>query len=872
MRWWTHFVARIRGSLSSHGLESRLDEEIQFHLDMHAQRKIQAGAEPGQARRDAIVAFGGREPWREATRDEYRHRQLEGLWQDARYAVRSLRKSPAFTAVALLTFALGIGANTAVFSVVSGILLRPLPFVNPDRLATIWPSKTISNAELVYLQQHAKTFEAVAAFSPGWGTAMTGAGEPRQLNAARVSTNFFKTLGVPPARGRAFATEESSPGQWNVAVISNALWVEHFGADASVVGRVVQMDGRPTRIVGVMPADFEAFQARVEAWMPLQIDPASPFYTGQTAIGFGRLAAGTSFASATAEVATLAPRMRAQFNFTEEYGRGGIVTSMHDALVGNVRQSLLVLLGAVAFVLLIAGANLGNLMLVAALGRRRELAVRRALGASRGQVARQLLVHSAVVATAGGVLGTAIGVFGVRALKGILPATLPMLSGVSVDWRVLLLSAAVTVAVGLVFGIAPALLAAGVDPEGAFRASSSTSANRAGVATRQTLVIVEIALAMVLVVAAGLMTESLWRLSRVDLGFNPHNVLSFRIQPSSGQVGSAKQIAVYFDEMLRRVGSLPGVTKVGAAQHLPLSGFNWQAYLDIERAPLPATAEHPRVVWRSVVGDYFGAMSIPLLGGRLFTAADTRDAPPVVIINEAMAKHFWPGRDPIGERVRVGGATRNELATIVGVVGSVRFASPSTPPGDEIYRPNAQQGLVAMHFVVRTSGDPLSLAQSVRSAVRALDATVPVAEVQSMGELYAASTSTPRTIALLLLAFAGVGLVLGAIGIYGVISYAVSQRTRELGIRVAVGAIEGRIVRMVVGDGLRMAATGITLGAIAATFAARSLGTLVFGVGTTDAGTYTAVAGVLTLVALLASYIPARRASRVDPLLALRSE
>jgi len=463
-------------------------------------------------------------------------------------------------------------------------------------------------------------------------------------------------------------------------------------------------------------------------------------------------------------------------------------------------------------------------------------------------------------------------VIGVWGLKAILPSTLPMLGSVSVDGRVLAVSAAVTLAVGLAFGIAPALVATRIDPDGALRVSSASSGNRTGGAMRQTLVVVEIALAMVLVVGAGLMTESLWRLSRVDLGFNPKGVLSFRIQPSSGQITSPEQVQQYFEQMTQRIAALPGVSHVGAAQHLPLSGFNWKADVDIEKNPLPAKAEHPRAVWRSVTGDYFGAMSIPLLRGRTFSAADSRDAPRTVVINEAMAKHFWAGRDPVGERVVIGSGPRSEVATIIGVVANVRFAAPSTPATDEIYRPNSQQQLMFMHFVVKAKKDPLSLVPSIREVIREQDPTVPVAEIQSMGELYAASTSTPRTIALLLLAFAGVGLVLGAVGIYGVISYAVGQRTRELGIRVALGAVEGRIVSMVVGDGLRLAGIGIITGSVAAAFAARSLRTLVFGVETTDPWTYAAVAAVLAVVSLAASYIPARRAARVDPLIALRSD
>lgn len=808
----------------------------------------------------------------EARLDEHRERTIEGVLQDARYAVRTLRKSPGFTLVALATFALGIGANTAVFSVVSGILLRPLPYASPDRLAAIWPTSTISNAELLYLRDNAKSFSAVAAFSPGWGVALTGSGEPRQLDAARVSTNFFQTLGARAAVGRGFANGESSSGAWDVVVLSDALWASQFNRDTSVIGRVVDLDGTPSRVIGVMPPTFEAFQPHVDAWLPLQIDPSSRFHTGQTAMGFGRLAPGATFASATSEMTSLAPRMRVAFNYTEEYGRGNTVTALRDSLVGNVRQSLLVLLGAVAFVLLIAGANVGNLLLVHATGRRRELAVRRALGASRGQIARQMLVQSLVVAIVGGVLGTILGVVGVSGLKSILPPTLPLLSSVSIDARVLLASGAITIFIGLAFGIAPALSATRVDPDGALRISANAGANRAGAATRRTLVVVEIALAMVLVVGAGLMTESLWRLSRVDLGFDPHGVTTFRIQPSSGQVGTAEQTATYFNEMIRRVAAQPGVARVGGAQHLPLTGFNWGGSLDIELRPIPSTATHPRVTWRSIVGDYFGAMRIPLKRGRFFLPTDTRAAPAVAIINETMAKHFWPDRDPIGERIRIGNGSRNDWATIVGIVGNVRFLSPKTEPGDEVYRPNEQQGLVFMHFVVRTTGDPLALMPGIRTAIRSMDGNVPIADTRELGALFSASTATPRTIAILLLAFAGVGLLLGAIGIYGVISYGVSQRTRELGIRTALGAIQRRIVLMVIGEGVRLAAMGILIGAIGAMIAARSLQTMVFGVTTTDVPIYVGVAFVLTAVALLASWLPARRASRVDPLVALRSD
>jgi predicted permease len=855
-------------------------EEVETHVAMWIEYLVVRGASRDDAERSARARFG-----------EF-HSALDGLYLSARqredrmerrerwalirgdivFALRQARRELRFTIIALITFALGIGANTAMFGVVRGVLLRPLPYREPARLAAIWPTRTISNAELLFLQRDAKSFASVAAFSPGWGIAMTGAGEPRQLDGARVSVNFFQTLGVQPLFGRAFQSDESDRGKWGVAILSHELWVEHFGGDRSVLGRVVDLDGQPHRIVGVMPAGFEAFQPSVDAWLPLQIDPSSPFHTGATALALGRLAASATFSTATSELATLAPRMRAAFNYADDYARGANVIGLHESLVGNVRGSLLVLFGAVAFLVMIAVANVANLLLVHAAGRRRELSIRRALGASRAQIARQLLVQSLLLALAGGAAGIALGMIAMHGLKAILPSTIPMLASAGVDATVLLASAGVTIAAGLAFGIAPALLASRIDPEVVLRAGSAGTGARGHATVRESLVVVEVALAVVLAAGAGLMTESLWRLSRVDLGFQPHGVMSVRIQPSSGQVTSVEATNQYFDDLTRRIAAIPGVRSVGAAQHLPMSGFNWMGTLDIETRPLPATATHPSVVWRSVVGDYFGAMQIPLIRGRLFSATDTRAAPAVVVINKAMATHFWPDRDPIGERIRLGNGSRREWATIVGIVGDVRSASPDQPPPDEAYRPNTQQGLVFMHFAIRGGDRPLTLAPQVRAAVRSLDKTVPIAEVRSLDDIFATSTAGRRTVAILLAAFAAIGLVLGAVGIYGVIGYAVSQRTRELGIRTALGAIESRITVMVIGEGLRMTTVGIAIGIMVALVAARSLRALVFGVTTGDPRIYAGVAVTLAVVATAAAYCPARRAARLDPLSALRGE
>lgn len=796
---------------------------------------------------------------------------LRSLVNDCRFAMRQAVRRPAVTVTALLTIALGIGANAAIFSVVRHVVLRPLPFHEPERLAAIWPGRAISNAELLFMQREAKAFSDVAAFSPGWGIAMTGAGEPRQLNGARVSANYFHTLGIRPVAGSTFAPDASQPGNWNVALISAALWRDQFGSDPRVVGRVVDMDGQPTRIIGVIGGELASFQPDVDAWLPLQIDPASPFYTGATALGVGRLRDGATVAQATAELATMASRIRSQFNYPSDYAKGATVVDLRESVVGSVRQTLFVLLGAVVLLVTLAAVNVGNLQLVQAVGRTREFAVRRALGASRGRLTRQVLVESLLLAGAGGLLGLGLGVVGLRLLIGILPQTLPFVSTTTIDASVVGFCALVTLVAGLSFAVAPVLL--GTRAAGpSLRDGVGARGGRVAARAREVLVVVEIAVAMTLIVGATLMTESMRRLSRVDLGYEPGHVLTMRIQPSSGQARGADALRVYFDALQRRLASLPGVDGVGAIQHLPLTGFNWHGAIDIERRPTAAGQTRPNATWRSVVGDYFATMKIPVVRGRSFAPTDTRDAPAVVMINATMAKHLWPGQDPIGQRIRVGSGTRNDWATIVGIVGDVRFASPDAAPTDEVYRPNAQQGLAFMYFVIRASGNPLAHAADVRAAVRSLDATVPIAELRALDELTVTANATRRTIAQLLSGFALLGLVLGTIGVYGVVSFGVAQRTRELGIRSALGAQQRQLVAMVIGSALRMALGGIVVGGIAAVVASRSLDALVYDVSTTSPAIFALVAGLLGVVALLSSALPAWRAARVDPLLALRSE
>jgi predicted permease len=860
-------------------LEAELRDELDTHLAMWTDHYMARGIPRDEAERQARARIGSMDVAIHELYDSAKERedrmQRRDWWttihQDVLLAIRQALRAPAFTIAALITFALGIGANTAMYSVVRGVLLRPLPFRDPARLAAIWPTRMISIAELLYMQQHATNFQSVAAFSPGWGVAMTGAGEPTQLDAARVSTNFFDVLGVRPALGRGFAPDESESGKWNVAVLSHELWIRQFAGDSGVIGRIVGMDTGPFRIIGVMPAGFEAFQSGVDAWLPLQVNPSSPFFTGAIARAFGRLTARSSLSGATAQLATVAPRMREAFNYTEDYAQGATVVDLHESIVGGARQSLLVLIGAVALLVVISVTNVGTLMLVHTGGRGREFAIRRALGASRPRVIGQLLTQGLVLAVAGGLLGLATGALALRVLKGILPATLPMLARVTLDSGVVALSALVTIGAGIGFAVAPALFASRVDPEGVLRAGASPT-NRGHARMRRAMVVLEIALAVVLVISAGLMAESLWRLNRLDLGFDAHRVLTLRLQPSGGRIKSTDEAAAYFSELVARIAAIPNVEKVGAAQHLPLSGFNWLGDLEIEGHPLAITTAHPRIVWRSVVGDYFGTMHIPLVRGRLFTSSDRQGSEPVIIIDNAMAKRYWPDRDPIGERIKVGLGTQKSWATVVGIVGDVRSGSTDQPPPDEVYCPNEQQGLVFMHFVIRTRTDPLSVVSQVRTAVRSFDQTVPIAEVQDLDALVLGSSATRRTIALLLETFAALALILGTVGIYGVISHGVSQRTREIGIRAALGGADRLIAAMVIGEGVRLASLGCAVGIAAAFVVARSLRTLVFGVSTADPLVYAAVATTIVIIAVIASFLPARRAAGIDPLAALKSD
>jgi predicted permease len=798
---------------------------------------------------------------------------VSSLFGDLRYAIRGLLRRPGFTIVATITLALGIGANAAIFSAVRGILLRPLPFRAPERLVAFNPDRFIANAELLYLRENARTLGGVAAISPGWGMALTGAGEATQLTTARVSTNLLDVLGVRPFIGRTFRETESTPGNETVVLLGHALWVERFGADRSVVGRRIVLDGTPYEVVGVLPADFEVLGPSADLWSPLVIDPTAWFHKGAVSWLVARLGNGVTLEQSRAELATLFPRMRETLDYATDYYRGATLLSLQERTVGSVRTTLLVLLAAVGLIILIAGANVGNLLLMRAAGRRREIAVRTALGASRSRVIGQLLVESVVLSLGGAVAGVVLGAGGVRFLRAMLPPDIPRVSAIALDATVLAVCASLAVGIGIVFGLAPAFLASRASADDALRGTRGVAGRAGGERARGTLVIAEVALTLVLVIGAGLMMRTLWSLSHVNAGFRPDGVLTLRVQPSGSRYNSGAKQNAYVNTLLDRLSALPGVQSTGVIHHLPLGGYAWYANIDIE-GRVRAPGEAPmRSGWRVIAGDYFRTMGIPLLRGRAFTPGDTRETTPVVIVNDAFARAAWPGEDPIGKRFLAGNATRvGGAVTVIGVVGGVRHVSLDTDPGPELYRPNAQTPMGAMTLTIRARGNPLALAGVARETIHAVDADVPISDVRSVQDVMARSAARPRLIMSLLLLFAGVGVVLGAVGVYGVIAYAVNERRREIGVRIALGAEPGRVAGAVVARGVGYAVAGVAIGLVGALAVTRVMRTLLFGVSTTDPPTFIALSAFLIAVAALASWLPARQAARTDPMVALRLE
>jgi putative ABC transport system permease protein len=812
---------------------------------------------------------------------------VTGLLADLRYALRTLAKNPGFTAVAVATLALGIGANTAIFSVVHAVLWKPLGFPNPERLVTLEERGSDGKPSLTGFPTYqdwrarAGSFEDVAVVSYWIPTlAPDGGYEPEKLEGLRVSDGFFRMLHVRPILGRDFQREEDRPNQNRVAILSYGLWKRRFGSDPTLPGRSIRIGDRSYLVAGILPPDFESvfspFPARpAEIWSPLGYDSSLPQACRDCRHlrAFGRVKAGVSLASARTELAAVEAGVVAEH--PADYASAGIfVEPLDKQLTGKARPALLTLLAAVGFVLLLGCANVASLLIARADGRRREVAIRCALGAGERRIARMFLTESLLLAAAGGLAGVATAAATLRTLVSFAPAELPRLSGARLDGTVLAFAAGVSIASGLLFGLLPALRSARLHPEPFLREGSGGSASRRSRRTSGLLVAFDTALAFVLLFGAGLLVKSTARLLALDPGFVPAGVLQMEVSISGAAYrgdDSAAALAAFYEQALTRIRSLPGVIGAGATSQLPLGG-NFDGYgVHIEGRYEPNPEQAPSADRYSVTPGYLAAMRIPVLRGRGFTDADRRDAPLVVLINRTLAESEFSGGDPIGRRLRIGG-TKGPLRTIVGIVGDVRHTGLDAPKTNQVYLPHSQFTDSDMVVVLRTAGDPAALAPAARAAVRGVDPNQPVTRVATVKRIVAASAASRLFAASLSTAFAGLAVLLAAVGVFGVVSAFVTRRVREIGIRIALGARRGRILGLVAGQAVALAAAGVAAATPIALGLGRALQSQLYDVSPGDAALLAAVAALAITVALAASLLPARRATRIDPMEALRSE
>ena len=863
-----------------------VDAELDFHLAACAQELVAEGWAPADARREAERRFGDVERTRRycRTQDHGGQRRarigttLEELAHDARHALRQLRAAPGFTAVALLTLALGIGANTAIFSVVRGVVLRPLPYAEPERVVRVFETtragerSAVSPTNFADWRDQARSFAGLAAITGGDATLTRAGAEPLVVEQQWATAELFAVLGTRPIVGRVFAPGDDRVGAPRIAVLGEGLWRRAFGADPGVVGRTVTIDGEPYDVVGVVPAGA-GFPVQGELWTPLELDPAElPTMRGAHYLRVvGRLAPGATVESAAAEMRAIGARLAQQYPRWNE-GEGADVAGARDAMVGEVRTPLLVLLAAVGLVLLVACANVANLLLARGVGRAGEMAVRAALGAGRGRLARQLLTESAVLALLGGLLGTAVAVGLTRLFVRYAPTDLPRLAEVRVDGTVLAVALLTVVVVGALAGVGPALQSGRVGLDRALREGGRGGVGRGGLRVVDGIAAAEMALAVMLLVGAGLLVRSFDRLRQVDPGFVPEQALSFTVTLPEATYESPDRQRRFAEALVARVGALPGARSAGATFLLPLAGGYYG--LSVETLDdQPVTIEpQPSAQIRTATPGFFAAMGIRLVQGRGITAADRAGAPPVVVVNETAARRLFPDGRAIGRRITLG-TKRDGVpfgGEIVGIVGDVRQRGLDADALPEVYASHDQWPFRDLAVVVRAAGDPAALASGVRAIVRDLDPNLPVSTLATLEEVVGASVARPRFYMLLLGGFAAAALLLAAIGVYGVISYAVGRRTREIGVRLALGATSGRVLREVVGRGLALATIGLVVGGAGALVVTRLLRSLLFGVGATDPVAFAGAALLLVAVAVGAAIVPARRAARVSPIAAMR--
>jgi putative ABC transport system permease protein len=802
---------------------------------------------------------------------------MDSLLRDLKLSFRSLLKRPGFTAVAVLTLALGIGANTTLFSFVNGILLRPLPYKDPGQLVILdetAPKQGIKSFNVSYpnfvdwrAQNH--VFEDVAIYQDG-NYSLVGTGEPEQIPGARISQGLFELLGVAPKLGRTFTAEEDRPETNNVVLISDSLWQRRFGSAESVIGQSLTVNAKARTIIGVMPAGFK-FPETAELWVPMALNEKMFTRTDHGLNAIARLKPNVTLGQAQAEMNNIARRIEEQHPVTNE-GLGINVFSLRDRLVGDYRNALLILLGVVGFVLLIACANVANLLLARSSARHKEFALRAALGASRARIVCQLLTESALLSVLGGMLGVLMAVWGRNLLLAAIPGDMPFWMKFDLDLRVLAFTFAISLLTGLIFGIAPALQGARSDLNEALKEGGRGGGGGGHNRLRSVLVVAEVALSLVLLVGAGLMVRSFAKLQQVNSGIKPENVLTVEVPLPRAKYPEGVLQSAFFQQLVSRVRTLPGISSAAAVSGLPLRS-GWGRSLTVEGRPVLSVGQAPSINHSVITPDYFRTMGIPLIEGRDFTDADAAGAMRVTIVDERLAREYWPGTSALGKRIRFGPPESNEpWHTIVGVVGTVRHERLDRDTRESIYVSYLQIPDRDMTIAMRTTGNPLGLAGAVRQEVQALDKDQPVTNVITMDEVISRSVWLLRFYTMLFTIFAAVALILAAVGIYGVMSYAITQRTHEIGIRMALGAGRRNVLRLALGQGMRLALAGVALGLGAAYGLTRLMSGLLFNVSTTDLGTFVFLALLLIGVTLLACYIPARRATKVDPLVALRYE
>lgn len=890
--WLRRLRFLLRPFLSRTQVHEEAEEELRFHLEMETRKLVDGGMEPEEARREARLRFGGVERFKEEVRDVDGVSGIEKLLTDGKYGLRVLKKNPVFALVGILTLALGIGASTAIFSVVDGILLRPLPYDEPDELAVVWADYTRRDGPvrewLSYPNYHEAAeldvFEDLATYL-GWQPTLTGEGPPEMIQGARVSHGFFsRVLRVSPELGRGFTPADDEPGAAPVVLLSHGLWSSLFGADPDVVGRTLVLDDEPHTVIGVMPQGFRppllggAYSAgspRQDIWRPLRQTATEHFGVRGSALyrTVGRLADGMSVPAARAELERLGTRLEQEYPDANA-GQGYAIFSLRDEMVRSADTGLWVLLGAVGFVLLLVCVNLANLVLARGAARTGEMAIRSAMGAGRRRLIRQLTTETMVLAILGGALGIGVAYLGTDFLVSMAPAGTPRLDEVGVDGRVLAFAAAVTLLSGVVFGLFPALRLSATDlrsdlAEGG-RGSQSGSRER----FRNALVGSQIAVALMLLVGAGLLLRSFQELHRVDLGFAPEGVLSAYLALNPDRYPEAQDRTAFVNDLERRLAALPGAERVGIVSTLPLSGFNGDTNFEIEGRPPPPSGQS-NISWiRRVTPGYFDAMGLSIVEGRAFTPADDpEDDARVIIVNENLARRHFPNESALGKRLNFNDSADPVWREIVGVAKNVKNFGVRSGSQEATYFPYAQVPNTGFFLAVRTGLDePASLLPAVRRQVAELDPQVAVAQATTMDEMVARDLAQERFVALLVAIFAAVALTLAAVGLYGVISYSVTQRMQEMGVRVALGADGGEIGRLVMGRTLVVTAGGLAFGVAGAFGLTRLLDNLLYEVSPTDPATFAATGAVLLAAALLAGAVPAWRASRLDPVKVLKAE